>query len=393
MLPNAVAAAYNFPKGRSLEQQCVAIIELGGGFDPKTVYSYCDKHGIVRPELHVMCVDGAKNIQVGRGGADGEVCLDIDVIAMAAPGVKILVIFVPNSDQGFIDGVMAAINHPLKPCAISISWGAAMDYWSTKSRCEMDVAIAKAKEKGIMTFTASGDAGSKDGTDRATVDYPSCSPEAIAVGGTRLLLFKTGRVKFEKAWTLSDGNGSTGGGVAICYYPPVYQNNHQLEGVMKGRMTPDVAANADPVTGYDIDINGMASRSGGTSAGAPLYTALCALINSRLGKPVSNWHDVLYNYTPSVCRDVVGGNNGDYDCVKGFDLCTGLGVVHGERLLEALSKTNGLPVLDPVEAKPGITMPEVSVSWWTKLIEGLKGLTGNKQPAFAVKHIRYRRVQ
>lgn len=389
MLPSEVSKAYNFPQGRSLEQQCVAIVELGGGYSSPTIFSYCDKNGYQHPELYNEFVDGALDFMTGPSGADGEVCLDICVIAGVAQGVKILTIFAPNSEQGFADAINAAVNHELKPCAISISWGApVVGAWTDQGRALVDAALQNAKNAGIMVFAASGDNGANDGTDNPVVDYPSASPYSIGCGGTRLELNADGSRKAEKAWTLEDGNGSTGGGTTNLYGKPSFQVGHGLP----GRNVPDIAGNADPVTGYDVFADGLPMVVGGTSAVAPLYAALCALITSRLGKPVSNWLDVIYSY-PGVVVDVVGGDNGAYRCVEGFDCCTGMGAVDGEKLLAALAETNNITVLPAVKANPQPTLPEFpSLSVWKKLWNGFLKLTGHRKPAhFARRHTTVKR--
>ncbi|EOO25375.1 hypothetical protein ICM_04791 [Bacillus cereus BAG1X2-3] len=61
-----------------------------------------------------------------------------------------------------------------------------------------------------------------------------------------------------------------------------------------GRGTPDVAGNADPETGYQIEVNGQQTVTGGTSAVAPLWAGLIANINQKLGHSVGFINPVLY---------------------------------------------------------------------------------------------------
>ena len=67
---------------------------------------------------------------------------------------------------------------------------------------------------------------------------------------------------------------------------------------------------------------------GGTSAAAPLWAGLFALVNEAAGKPVGQPHPVLYA-NPGAFHDVVKGNNKvgkiGYSATKGWDACTGLG--------------------------------------------------------------------
>lgn len=379
-LPSAVAKSGNFPAGRNLDQVCVAIVELGGGVNLADVYAFCSKNGYLNPEIHIDCVDGAVPVLSGAGGADGEVMLDLEVIAGVAQGVKILVVFGPNTDQGFVDAIKAAVNHSLNPCVVSISWGSSISNFSDYTRKAMDGVFQQAKAKKVLITVASGDNGSNDGTSDPIVDYPSSSPWALACGGTRLTLDDKGNKINEKCWDLSDGNGSSGGGFTTLYSKPDYQKNISIAA---GRCSPDVAGNADPATGYPVVVDGVPITIGGTSAVAPLYAALCAIITSRLGQPVDNWHEVLYS-DPTVTVDVIGGNNGAYSCGTGYDLVTGLGTIDGEKLLQSLAVANGLKVLDPAPAKSANPFPVLHISLWQKLLAFLSGK--KKNAAFAKKH-------
>jgi len=97
---------------------------------------------------------------------------------------------------------------------------------------------------------------------------------------------------------------------------------------------PDIAANADSQTGYNILVDGQWSVIGGTSAVAPLMAGLIALANQKLKKKVGFINPKLYGANTSSFRDITEGNNkttdaGGYTAKKGWDACTGLGVPLG----------------------------------------------------------------
>jgi kumamolisin len=117
--------------------------------------------------------------------------------------------------------------------------------------------------------------------------------------------------------------------------PPSANSNHNV-----GRGLPDVAANADPATGYAVRIDGQETVVGGTSAVAPLWAGLVACLNQALGKPVGFLNPALYSFTSQsgAFRDITSGNNGAYSAGPGWDACTGLGVAVGSKLLQALSQ-------------------------------------------------------
>ena len=74
---------------------------------------------------------------------------------------------------------------------------------------------------------------------------------------------------------------------------------------------------------------------------APLWAALIALLNQKLGKPVGFINPILYSITKSALHDITSGNNDDsglgyYSAKSGWDPCTGLGTPNGAAILTAL---------------------------------------------------------
>ena len=61
---------------------------------------------------------------------------------------------------------------------------------------------------------------------------------------------------------------------------------------------PDVAADADPATGYRIRVDGQEIVLGGTSAVAPLWAALVCRLVQALGDPLGPPHEALYGAPP-----------------------------------------------------------------------------------------------
>jgi hypothetical protein len=106
-------------------------------------------------------------------------------------------------------------------------------------------------------------------------------------------------------------------------------------------MVPDVAAVADPNTGYEIYYRGSPEIVGGTSAVAPLYAGLLAAAGRKLGF-IS---DKLWQRREDFV-DVTQGDNGMYHAQIGPDPCTGLGVPVGTKL-EAWLSGRSSPVPTP----------------------------------------------
>ncbi|HTK64398.1 MAG TPA: S53 family peptidase [Pseudonocardia sp.] len=334
--PVQLGKVYGFPAGTDGTGQSIAIIELGGGFEQAELDTYFAGLGVKPPAVTSVGVDGGRNRpEHDPNGADGEVLLDIEVAAALAPGAQVVVYFAPNTDAGFLDAVVKAAHADPAPAAISISWGAQEEAWTAQARSAMDGAFADAAALGVTVTAAAGDDGS---TDRARdglshVDFPAASPHVLACGGTSLRADTTsGVVTSETVWNNGPGQGATGGGISAAFPRPAWQT------AVKGRGVPDVAAVADPATGYRIRVDGQEMVIGGTSAVAPLWAALAARLAQGTGRPTGLLQPTLYGLGGSAggFRDITVGSNGAYSAAPGWDACTGLGVPVGEALLAAL---------------------------------------------------------
>ncbi len=342
--PLQVAQAYQFPSGATGTGQCIAVIELGGGYNTGDLNTFFNGLGIPVPKVTAVSVDGAKNSPTGSAnGPDGEVELDIEVAGAIAPAVQIAAYFAPNTDQGFIDAVTTAVNDAtLKPSIISISWGGPESSWTAQSRDALNSACEDASTMGVTVLVASGDDGSSDGSSNGapTVDFPASSPYVIGCGGTKLTISGSS-IASEQAWDdLSSNEGATGGGVSESFALPSYQDGANVPKAPNGfvgRGVPDVAGNADPETGYNVVVDGEGQVIGGTSAVAPLWAGLVALINQSLGTNVGYVNALLYSAkVEATFHDITSGSNGQYSAGPGWDACTGLGSPDGAALLAAL---------------------------------------------------------
>lgn len=346
-----VASLYQFPANTDGTGQTVAIIELGGGYRQSDLSTYFSGLGLPVPPVSAVGVDGGSNSPGQQ--ADGEVELDIEVVGGAAPGASQVVYFATNTDQGFIDAISQAVHATPTPVAVSISWGQSEDQWSAQSRTAMDQAFADAAALGVTVTVAAGDNGSSDdpnGQTQVHCDFPASSPYALACGGTRLTgNTATSTITSEVVWNeLANNEGAGGGGVSDVFPLPSYQANAGVPvsaaGGGTGRGVPDVAGNADPVTGYLVVVDGQREPIGGTSAVAPLWAALIARLAQATGKRFGLLQPLLYaGVSAGVAQpgfnDIVEGTNGAYKAGPGWDACTGLGSPNGSALLILLSGT------------------------------------------------------
>ncbi|HEX8967108.1 MAG TPA: S53 family peptidase, partial [Chloroflexota bacterium] len=191
--PAQIGQLYDFPTGLNGQGQCVAIIELGGGFRKTDLTTYFRQLGIQPPNVIAVSVDHGRNAPAGPNSADGEVMLDIEVVGAVAPGAKIVVYFAPNTDQGFIDSITTAIHDSVhQPSVISISWGSPEVLWTHASVQAMDQAFQAAAAMGVTVYCAAGDNGANDfppGTGQQPgnhADFPASSPHVVGCGGTHI---------------------------------------------------------------------------------------------------------------------------------------------------------------------------------------------------------------
>jgi len=346
--PLQVASLYGFPDG-SGAGQCIAIIELGGGFRPADLQTYFAGLKVSAPKVSAVSVDHGKNAPTGNAnGPDGEVMLDIEVAGAIAPAANIVVYFAPNTDAGFLDAVTTAIHDSTnRPSVISVSWGSAESTWTAQAMSAMDEAFQAAAALGITVCVASGDNGSSDGVSDGAdhVDFPASSTYALACGGTSLRGTQKG-ISGETVWNDGVSGGASGGGISTFFPTPAWQSglmalrSNGKSIALPQRGVPDVAGNADPDTGYDVRIDGTDTVIGGTSAVAPLWAGLIARINAAAAAPAGLLSPKLYKQ-PQALRDITVGNNGDFEAAKGWDACTGLGSPNGPATVGLFARKPG----------------------------------------------------
>jgi kumamolisin len=400
--PNDVAKLYNFPPQQGQGQR-VAILEFGGGFDQSVLADYfTNSLGLATPPTVNSISILGQQMDVNDVDTTGEVYLDIEVVGGMAPKATQDVYFAPWTGQGYLNAIDQAI-HNDDYAAISISYGldeeargtAANPGWPALNQ-SVDEAFRDAAAIGLPVFVSSGDqgSGSKRGeiqsggqlvevtvlAPAAHCEYPSSSPYATAVGGT-MLFAQDGAITDEVVWNELGAlqqnqfyfGGATGGGVSQRYPAPSYQTSAGVNLMSAnnppapGRCVPDVAGNSGALTGYLVSqppgSQFKIAPVGGTSAAAPMWTALMACVREALGNPPPSFffNDFVYaaGATPAF-RDIVKGRqvtyaaNGPvlgpitatgnnrsakvngYNSGQGYDLCTGWGSPNGAQLVKQL---------------------------------------------------------
>ena len=292
--------------------------------------------------------------------------LDACVVGSVAPGAHIFMYFTEFTTQGWVDALQDAISGDNDIAVISISYGNPEDdpsgAWTAAGVQTVNQAFQAAIAAGITICCASGDDGSGDGVaDGAHCDFPASSPYVLGVGGTKLVASGASppAIQSEVVWNeVAQGEGAGGGGVSSLFTKPAWQDAANVPPSVNpphqvGRGVPDVAADADPVTGVVVmHIDGKHLEPiGGTSASTPLWASLIARLNQGLNARCGFLNPVLYAKAASgVLNDITSGNNGDYSAGPGWDACTGLGSPNGVSLLNALTSPPSARAVAPASA-------------------------------------------
>jgi kumamolisin len=400
MTAAAIARAYGTPPGPTGRGQRIAILAFGGGFHRSDVRRHLRAVlGGPAPTIRVVGVLGARNAPLavatlGRvvsalddprtrldalaarfGAAWGpalatiETTMDVSVVAGVAPGAEIVVVFAPPTAQGFHAAVHEALDGAAGTAdVISISWGRAEPSWPLTGMHALHLALERARHLGVTVCCASGDLGSRcvpppgAGSDLASTSHPASNPDALAVGGTQATIGR-GRLEREVSWeaTWHGERLASGGGASGFFRRPSWQARSGVPTAARlgaaswlapglaraafvGRGVPDVAAHAAEASGYRIVAGGRELVTGGTSAAAPLWAAMLAVLGEALGRRVGWVNALLYRSDFATgFRDVTRGDNDVCGgCVpafaarRGWDACTGLGSPDVARLLALL---------------------------------------------------------
>jgi len=363
--PRTVAKTYQFPQDRAGSGQTIGIIVLGGGFHESDLNAYFHHLGLPKPKITVVAVDGQENnpadagairdhlAKLGVGGihrAKGmshssahdrqnsdknvewtvETTMDVELIGTWANQAHIVVYFTHNNARGKYEAFNAALFDKVhKPTVISCSWGAPERLISRVLVEEMDLMFQAAALMGITIVCSSGDDG--DGSASAgepQAYFPASSPHVLSCGGT--ILQHAGAQETVWRETLAGQIQESGHGESSVFHAPSWQSEAASARHKGGRMVPDVAGKADAEFGYDLIVGGAHVPGCGTSAAAPLWASLAALLNEELKTTVGHITPLLYLQQCRAGIEEIGRSG------EGWAPEVGLGSPRGAKLLEAL---------------------------------------------------------
>jgi subtilase family serine protease len=195
--------------------------------------------------------------------------------------------------------------------------------WATGSMDAIDQSFAQAAAQGQTVFASAGDTGGfcpvavgANGVPAGVpdVEYPASSPYVVAAGGTSLVTNADGSYDTEAAWLAG------GGGPSYFESQPAWQTGKATGAT---RSLPDVAMDADPLSGAVVYVGGQAETIGGTSLSSPLALGVWARLESAKANGLGFASPLLYG--ASGFHDVVVGDTGPYPAAPGWDFATGLG--------------------------------------------------------------------
>ncbi len=333
--------------------------------------------------------------------------LDLEWSGAVAPDATIDFVFTgDNSAGGVFDAMLYAVEQKIAPI-VSVSYGGGENSLSPADAVFNESLGDAAALMGITMLAAAGDTGAADGDSQRSkaarhgevVDWPGSIPTFVSVGGTQFQLTKANLGTYldgnygalgyipESGWneTWDDedagvgGLGAGGGGVSTIFAKPYWQ-----QGVTPNdnfRDVPDVALSASAeiypyVVSYSwtvADGDAQAPQPealtaiGGTSAAAPSFAGILALVNQALATanpsvPVGlgNANPMLYalannTATKGAFNDITTGSNVvpctpgtpscpasppyqfGYTAGPGYDQVTGNGSVNASALVTAWS--------------------------------------------------------
>ncbi|MFF4183919.1 protease pro-enzyme activation domain-containing protein [Streptomyces sp. NPDC001691] len=256
----------------------------------------------------------------------GEESLDVEAVHALAPDANITYVGAAScNDPDLLDALNKVVDQRLADI-VSNSWGDVEANETPDIAAAYDQTFKLGAIEGIGFYFSSGDNGDEvANTGKKQVDTPANSAWVTAVGGTSLAVGKNDKYQFETGWgtekaSLSaDGKSWTnfpgaytsgaGGGTSSTVKQPFYQRGivpdslAKANGAARMRTVPDIAAVADPNTGFlvgqtqswpDGSVKYDEYRIGGTSLAAPVIAGVQALAQQARHFPIGFANPGIY---------------------------------------------------------------------------------------------------
>jgi subtilase family serine protease len=348
---------YNFPTAFTGSGQTIAIVAApGSGNIANDLNAFSNYYQLPQCNSANPCfqkIDLSNGAKVSRNDDwNVEIALDVEWAHAMAPSAKILLVVAKSSSMADMMAAVQTAAEQSGVVAVSMSWGTREYSWETTAAYDGVFKNYQANF-GIVFLASSGDSGN-NGSNQS---YPAASPFVTAVGGTSIksVGYAPPSATSEIAWIYGGGGESLYEGMPS--YQTAFLADSQILTLNKGkRAIPDVAYVADsrssPVGVY---INGSWYAVGGTSAGAPQWSAIAALAADRFAQSgksslqslvkstAGGFNGLIYQAKLDQAGffDITAGsdNTGRTACAlcsatHGYDDVTGLGVPNVSNLLD-----------------------------------------------------------
>ena len=359
LLPQQLLTAYDaaplVSQGLKGQGETIVLFEADG-FSAKDLQSFPSLLPAgSRSPINVDVVGGNPPLKPAQ---PSESTMDIEAVHEVAPDAKLVYInldgpqFAQDTTAGTFTAAFQLANKQWPGAVWSLSLGECENdptLWDSSDLASMDDAVYTAEhDNNSSVFAASGDTGGLECTPGNAygeapqsawqgVSVPASLPHVTGVGGTSLSTTANGSYVGETTWSEPLLSQGTGGGVSSIFPRPSWQTGPGTGGQYDtddARQVPDVAADADTVTGTVIVENGQKAQGGGTSLSSPIWAGFTALIDQYLTThghhPVGFFNPLLYSLADSSpsyppFHDITVGGNDFYPANLGYDMATGLG--------------------------------------------------------------------
>jgi subtilase family serine protease len=380
--PGLLQQAYSFPNGRGAVtgrgQTIVLIDAFGSPFVEDDLAAFDDDFGLpAPPSFTIVGPNGEGDLSDPNVFAWAlETSLDVEYAHGLAPGANIVLVVAASDDNSVMNDAEAAAVQQFPGAIFSHSFGSD-ETEDVPSNVALHRIIVRGQRSSSTFVAGTGDFGATDGGPKPVAAYPASDPLVTSVGGTEGLPYPDGLLRGrrgfayggEQVWNEGDTFGmATGGAPSVLFPAPFWQRDFSH---WPTRTTPDVAFDAAVDGGVVITFGGGAGVIGGTSVGAPNWSAIVALVNEARARarqrPIGFANDDLYaaardgrGYRQDFHDIVVGSNALDgpgFPARPGYDFATGLGTPAVSALIADLSGRPGGPGDDPGDPGHGQNWP------------------------------------